>query len=64
MVFAAESALKEATLIHGLIVKLGFGSNVFVMNALLRAYVRVGRFGSPVRCLKIFLREMLFLGIL
>ncbi|ONK64265.1 uncharacterized protein A4U43_C07F23840 [Asparagus officinalis] len=37
-VCANVAALKETRLIHGLIVKIGFESNVFVMNALLHAY--------------------------
>lgn len=36
------SAMGEALQVHGLIVKLGFGSDVFAMNSLIRAYALCG----------------------
>lgn len=42
---AAESASEATALVHGLIVKTGFGSNVFVANALLHAYAACGSVG-------------------
>lgn len=48
-VCAAESASEATTLLHGLIVKLGFGSNVFVMNALLHVYASCGSMGHACK---------------
>ncbi|KAG0497466.1 hypothetical protein HPP92_002157 [Vanilla planifolia] len=41
--FAEALAFLEAVLVHSMIIKTGYGSQVFVMNALLHVYVVCGR---------------------